>query len=220
MFGGDSGVIERSVGLADPGREIDTEALREIYFGVNRVIDDLVSDFRAEMEMEGDLVEVEIFVELHDRYASSAAAAIESLDLAWRLAWAATEIDPQELPSSGGMVDIDTLIPIVDAGLSIERVEVGSIRIWFKQNKGKIGRALAALSIASTVLGVNARDAVSLVAHRPDQTSCQVKAIGELDERPAALVRENLPGLAPDSLVKITIETPEGARLIAEVRVA
>lgn len=220
MSNGDA-VLEPPVGLADPGREISGEALREIYFGINHAIDDLISDFCPELEVEGDdLVEVEVFLGLPDQYASSAAATIDSLDLVWRLAWAVAEIDPQELPASGGTVDIDELIPVIDAGLLIERVEIGSIRVWFRQNKRKMKSALATLSMVASLAGVDAQEAISLVAHGPDQTPCYVNAIRKLDEQPTAQLKEALPGLAPDSVVKITIKAPNEGRVIAEVRPA
>lgn len=204
------GVKEPEVELADPGHEIEVEALRDIYFGVRGTVDSLMDALRDQLEIGdgSEFAEADLYLELRDHNARSVATTIESVDLIWRLAWIVAEMTPAELPSSGGKINIDTLIPS-EAGLLIERVTTESpICIRFQRTGAKIWRAVVALSIVTSVVGVDARDAVSLVVQQPNQAPCYVKVIEELGDEPTVQLKKVVPGIAPDSVVKITIPPP------------
>jgi hypothetical protein len=206
------------VGFADFGHEIDTGTLREIHAGLGAAIADLADAACERLGItDPNDAEITFYVELPDEHAGPLAAVLESLDLAWRLGWAVAEMNESELPPSGGSVDLDQLLPVTERGLVIERIEIGSIRAWFTGNRDSLERGIATLSSIVAIAGVNVHDAISTESHRVDGTPCQVKVIGEPDERTSELLKKELPGLPPNCLVKVTIKTPDGARIVTEV---
>lgn len=206
------------VGLADPGREIDTGTLREIHAGLGAAIADLADAACEDLGIaDPSDAEITFYVELPDEHAGPLAAVLESLDLAWRLGWAVTEMNESELPASGGSVDIDQLLPVSERGLVIERIEIGSVRAWFRENRASLSQGIATLSSIVAIAGVNVHDAVSTESHRVDGTPCQVKVIGNPGEQTSELLKKELPGLPPNCLVKVTFKTPDGASIVAEV---
>ncbi|MGN6556417.1 MAG: hypothetical protein ACTHLH_00195 [Solirubrobacterales bacterium] len=204
------------VGLVDPGREIDSEALREVYFGLRRAAEEISGPLATEwgIEVESE-ISVAVAVELPDQYAAPLAKVIETLDLFWRLAWMATELRESELPSSGGTTDLEILLPASECGLLIERMEIGSLKVWFKEHETAI-RFTAALLSAIATLGSSGIKAVSVAADQPPR-DVPPRLIKQLDEASARVLKENSAGIPPNSTFKVTTHLPDGTYIEAEV---
>lgn len=204
------------VGLVDPGYEIDSDALREVYFGLRRAAGGTSDALAPELEINAESeVLVVVFAELADQRAAPVAKMIETLDLFWRLAGMATEFSESELPSSGGTTDLEILLPASEYGLSIERIEIGSLKIWFRDHEVAIRRTTALLSAIAS-LGSFGIKAASVAADQPPRDVSHPSLIQQLDEATVRVLKENAAGIPPNSSVKVTIHLPNGASIETE----
>jgi len=206
------------VGLSDPGHEIDSEALRHIYFGLRGAVEGVPQALASELGIyEESEALVAVFVELEDQHAASVAKSIGTLDLLWRLAGMATELGESQLPSSGGTTDLENLLPASEYGFSIEHVEIGSLKIWFKENQVTIQRAAALLSAIASIGSFGIKVA-SVAADQPPQSASHPTLIRQLDEATVRALKENSSGIPPNSSVKVTIRLPDGTTIETDLR--
>lgn len=118
--------MEMGVGVktafAEPGLQIDTQALRDIYAGLRELIDGLGEDFDAALE------EARFLVELPEKFATPFANALVATDVAWRIGCMAGEAEDWRLPEGPGDRDLNEILPIGEFGLELIAVEDGSIK--------------------------------------------------------------------------------------------
>jgi hypothetical protein len=207
-----------STGFADRGRQIDTEALREIYFAVRSTIADLSEQIWGSLAVPPpDAVYVELYVELPDQFAGQLGRALDTVDLAWRLGWMVAELEEAELPSSGGSTNLDELLPIERIGLEVEEIEIGSLKARLRGKGDSFDRALATLSVIVSIGGLNVHEAFFADAQPVGGGSCHVKVVGQLDEQTSTVIQNQLPGLPANCQVKAKITLPDGTVIYANV---
>jgi hypothetical protein len=204
--------------FADRGRQIDTEALREIYFAVCSMIAGIGEQTWEALAVPApEAVYVELYVELPDRYAGQLGRALDAIDLAWRLGWMVAEMEEAELPPSGGSTNLDELLSMENLGIEVEAIEIGSFKVRFKPVKMSFDRAIAVVGLVVSIGGFNVNQAFSADAHPVGGSSCQVEVVGQLDEQASSVIQDQLPGLPASCQVKMKITLPDGTMINANV---
>lgn len=205
---------EALVRLADPGPQIEAEALREIYFGLRAAVEGSADAISATLDLDEQKVGTTFFVELPEAYAGPTGRTIEAVDLAVRLGWVVAELEEAELPSGGVRIDIDTFLPPSERGLKIESVEIGSLKVWFKEHEQSVKEWVATLAAVGSLMGVNANDALSTALHdhgpQPNVPQLSQEATQALEKQAGSL-----PG---GSTVKTIIRLPDGTSIETEMR--
>jgi hypothetical protein len=205
-------------GFADPGRQIDTETLREIYFAVRSMIADIGEQTWEALAVPApEAVYVELYVELPNRYAEQLGRALDAIDLAWRLGWMVAEMEEAEVPSSGGSTNLDEFLSVESLGIEVEAIEIGSFKVRFKPVKMSFDRAIAVLGLVVSIGGFNINQAFSADAQPIGGGSCQVEVVGQLDEQAIRVIQDQLPGLPANCQVKMRITLPDGTVINANV---
>ncbi|MGN6256340.1 MAG: hypothetical protein ACTHN3_01135 [Solirubrobacterales bacterium] len=201
-------------GLAYPGREIETEALREIFAGLRVATEEAAEALSAALDLGDQQVGVSFLVELPGAQAGPAGRIIDALDLAWRLGWAVAEMTEAQLPASGGIVDLDRFLPIDDHGLEIEYVEIGSLKVWFKEHGASIRQWIPTVLAIASFMGVNPHDAISSVLHHHG-----VQAnVPHLSQPAADSFNKQVPPLPGECSVRTIIRLPNGTSIETVLR--
>lgn len=206
--------------FADRGRQIDTEALHQIYFGVRSSITSLAEQTWETLGVQPpDTVDVEFYVELPGRFAGQLSHALDAVDVAWRIGWMAAEMEEAQLPTSGGSTNLEELLPIERYGLAVEAIEISSLKTRLKDSGVSYDRALATLSMIVALSGFNAQEALLADAEPVGSIPCQVKVVGQLDGEASKAIQDQLPGLPADCLVKAKITLPDESVIYVNVPV-
>ncbi len=152
--------------FAEPGIEIDLEALRNIYAGLRGFIDESGGTLCAESDealsdhlsaaVEG-VEGVEIRLELPDRYATPFAQALIATDVAWRIACLVSEGEGDRLPTAGKSINLNEVVPIEECSLEIVLTEDGSIVAKVKDFKKRVTytSAMTAIAVILPATGIN-----------------------------------------------------------------
>lgn len=130
--------VEARTAFAEPGLQIDAQALRDLYAGLRDLLGALGEDFDAPVE------EVRLLVELSEKFATPFAHALIATDAAWRIGQVAGEAEEWRLPEGAGNSNLNEILPIGEFGLELIAVEDGSI-------KGKLKNLPKQASYASVV---------------------------------------------------------------------
>jgi hypothetical protein len=202
--------------VSSPGVALDAGTLHELYETLVPIADDLDRELRSTLESDWSVVDASFQIELPTALAGPAGKALRSLDLAWRLAFALTEREIDELDLAGSdEAYLDQIAPADEAGLLITSVEVGSVLAELKSKGSTTSRrlitainilgALASISGAVNVQGfASAADA--------DRAPRQVQVLDNRRESVADAIRHELPGVPPGFKVSITGTTPDGSQ--------
>jgi hypothetical protein len=205
-------------GFADRGRQIDTEALRDIYFAVRSMSAGIGEQTAETLAVPApETVDIELYVELPDRYAGQLGRALDAIDLAWRLGSVVAEVEEAELPPSGGSTNLDELLSMEGLGIEVEVIEIGSFKVRFKPAKMSFDKVIAVLSLVVSIGGFNVNQAFSADAQPVGGSPCQVEIVGPLDEQASRVIQDQLPGLPASCQVKMRITLPDGVVINANV---
>lgn len=205
-------------GFADRGRQIDTEALRDIYFAVRSMIAGIGEQTWETLAVPvPETVDIELYVELPDRYAGQLGRALDAIDLAWRLGSMVAKGEEAELPPSGGSTNLDELLSVEGLGIEVEAIEIGSFKVRFKPAKMSFDKAIAVLSLVVSIGGFNVNQAFSADAHPVGGGSCQIEVVGQIGEQASGVIQDQLPELPASCQVKMKITLPEGTVINANV---
>lgn len=200
--------------VSSPGIVLDAGTLRALYETLRAVADDRDRDLCDALQVDRSDVDASFEIELPTTLAGPAGRALRSVDLAWRLAFAVTEMDISELDlTSRGTVYLDEIAPVENTGLVIVTIEAGSVRATIKSQGVTTGKRLIAtaniVAILSTISGVNLQN----VAHAEKAGGTPVAAhiLDSRRESVADAIRHELPGVPPGTKVTITGQTTDGS---------
>lgn len=142
--------VEVRTAFAEPGLEIDTQALRDLYAGLRDLLEELDEDFDTTVE------EVQLLVELPEKFATPFAHALIAIDAAWRIGCVAGEAEEWRLPEGTGSSNLDAVLPIEEFGLELVAVEDGSIKGTLKNlpKKATYGSIIATIALMQQFSGV------------------------------------------------------------------
>jgi hypothetical protein len=198
--------------FAEPGLQIDTQALRDLYAGLRDLLSELDEGFDAQVE------EVRLLIELPERFATPFANALIATDVAWRIGCLAGEADRWGLlPEGTGSSNLNEVLPIEEFGLELVAVEDGSIKgkLEYLSKKATYGSVVATIALMQQFAGVTIHsDPADPAAHGqgapieitiPETTHEVVgNATGELPSLPAGTKVIAEVNLADGTTVRIT----------------
>jgi hypothetical protein len=173
--------------FAEPGPEIEFAALRGLYEGLR----ELFVDFAPEFPTDAYVDEVELQLDLPERYATPFGQALIAADVAWRIGWMAAEAEESRLGSVDvGSVNLNEILPIGECGLEIVSIEDGSIRAKLLAAKDKISYDSAVATIAlllqfGSMIGINASASTEPLTTKPIPTQVQEKVKSSVKQLPS-----------------------------------
>jgi hypothetical protein len=199
--------MEAGVGVktafAEPGLQIDTQALRDLYAGLRDLLSQPDEGFDAQVE------EVQLLIELPEKYATPFANALIATDVAWRIGWMAGEAEESRLPGGAGSSNLNEVLPIEEFGLELIAVEDGSIKGKLKSFPKKVsyGSVVATIAVMQQFAGVTIHSDSTDSATHGQGTPIEI-TIPETTHEAVGNATGELPSL------------PAGTRVIAEVKLA
>ncbi|HEX5988696.1 MAG TPA: hypothetical protein VFY75_00595 [Solirubrobacterales bacterium] len=193
-------VTQPQTAFAEPGLEIETAALRSLYQGLR----ELLAEFTSELPTDADVEELELQLDLPERYATPFGQALIAADIAWRIGWMAAEEEESRLGSvDADSVNLNELLPVEECGLEIVSIEDGSIKAKLLAAKDKISydSAVATIALAlqfGSMIGVNASTSTEPLAMQPIPSKVHEKAESAVKQ---------LPGLPPgtQAITRVTL---------------
>ena len=185
------------------GLQIDTQALRDLYAGLRDLLSQLDEGFDAPVE------EVQLLIELPEKYATPFANALIATDAAWRIGWMAGEAEEWRLPVGGGSSNLNEVLPIDEVGLELIAVEDGSIKGKLEciSKKATYGSVVATIALMQQFAGVTIHSDSTDPATHGQGTPIEITIPATTHEAVGTAAGE-LPGL------------PAGTKVIAEVKLA
>jgi hypothetical protein len=173
--------------FAEPGLEIELAALRSLYEGLR----ELFVEFASELPTDAYVDEVELQLDLPERYAAPFGQALIAADVAWRIGWMAAEGEESRLGSvDAGSVNLNEILPIEECGLEIVSIEDGSIKAKLLAAKGKISYNSAVATIAlvlqfGSMIGISASTSTEPLITKPIPAKVYDKAEGSVKQLPS-----------------------------------
>lgn len=205
--------------LAEPDFTIDSAEWRQLNDLLTGPAADLREELITQLEVQDPAAVTAVFdLELRQALAGTAGASLALVELLWRLGYAITELDPNELPEAGP-VELYRLAPLHETRLEIASAEIGSFLSRLRVKKSTLSTIATVLTIfssASNLTGINLSDLAQ--GGRPDGSPCVVQVDGRVDGSVARLIEKQLPPLPSDCTIKMNVETAEGAHLTATVK--
>jgi hypothetical protein len=175
--------------FGEPGLEIEFAALRSLYEGLR----ELFPEFASELLTDAYVEEVELQLDLPERYATPFGQALIAADVAWRIGWMAAEAEEGRLGSVDvGSVNLNEILPIGECGLEIVSIEDGSIRAKLLAAKDKISYNSAVATIAvvlqfGSMIGISASTSTEPLIVKPIPAEVHEKvesSVGQLPSLP------------------------------------
>jgi len=190
-------------GFAEPGLEIDTRALRDLYTGLRDLLGQLDEGFDAPVE------EVQLLIELPEKFATPFANALIATDVAWRIGCMAGEAEEWRLPDGAGSSNLNEVLPIGEFGLELIAVEDGSIKGVLEKFSKKVTYG----SVVATIALMQQFGQVTIQSDSPDPAT---HGQGTPIEITIPQSTHETVGNAAGELPSL----PAGTKVIAEVKLA
>jgi hypothetical protein len=150
--------VEVRTGFAERGLQIDTQALRDLYGGLRDLLNSLDEGFDVRVE------EVQLVIELPEKFASPFADALIATDAAWRIGCVAGEAEEWRLPDGAGSSNLNEVLPIKEFGLELIAIEDGSIKGKLENFSKKVTYG----SVVATIALMQQFGQVTIQPHSPD----------------------------------------------------